>query len=474
MSNEFVMVPRSMLYDACGPSDLCSPEGFRLRERYRVEACKAICEIMAKPSEQHQGEPVACIDTEPFLGLLEALRSKIGYAIQFPVNSGAFKTAISDVLATIASLEKCIALVAKHTHADPGEVERLRTELTRMHEANWKASRFGIKLQAKLAERDALLRAVPAMPTSVDRRPYDDADPEGYLEGDGDWCDNNRATVAWLIENHAAIRAALSASAEPSAPKCGNCGASTGQACNDKGCGYLEAGNGERHQKHCLLLDPEEPEAECNCGAEPKCCEPSAPDCATCNDEGAVGNVLDTVPCPDCAAAPPAERDEQLRQANESVRIFMEWAYAESNNRIRTYEVMHEVKRLFDFVSKYGKYPADIASRAAEKVEAYLSLGYLTPKAPDSAITLPPELAEKLVSCFDNIALKPVEPSAPVQRDERAAFESAYPGLTGCCRWDEGKQEYKSGEKGLGWQDGLKATEWLAVWKARAALERKP
>lgn len=38
---------------------------------------------------------------------------------------------------------------------------------------------------------------------------------------------------------------------------------------------------------------------------------PSAPDCATCNDEGAVGNILDTVPCPDCAAAPPAEHDEQ-------------------------------------------------------------------------------------------------------------------------------------------------------------------
>lgn len=27
-------------------------------------------------------------------------------------------------------------------------------------------------------------------------------------------------------------------------PECGNCGASTGQSCNDKGCGYLEAGNG--------------------------------------------------------------------------------------------------------------------------------------------------------------------------------------------------------------------------------------
>ena len=33
--------------------------------------------------------------------------------------------------------------------------------------------------------------------------------------------------------------------------------------------------------------------------------ERGLPDCATCNGEGAVGNILDTVPCPDCAAAPP-------------------------------------------------------------------------------------------------------------------------------------------------------------------------
>ncbi|WP_176512151.1 hypothetical protein [Pseudomonas faucium] len=39
--------------------------------------------------------------------------------------------------------------------------------------------------------------------------------------------------------------------------------------------------------------------------------EAIAPGCTTCNDEGAVGNILDTVPCPDCAAAPPAEHDEQ-------------------------------------------------------------------------------------------------------------------------------------------------------------------
>ncbi|WP_087500565.1 hypothetical protein [Pseudomonas sp. SID14000] len=62
------------------------------------------------PAEQHQGEPVACIDAEPFFGLLEALRGKIGYAIQFPVNCDAFKDGISKVWATIESLEKCISI----------------------------------------------------------------------------------------------------------------------------------------------------------------------------------------------------------------------------------------------------------------------------------------------------------------------------------------------------------------------------
>lgn len=94
--------------------------------------------------------------------------------------------------------------------ADPCEVERLRTELTRMHESNWKSSQFGIKLQAKLAERDALLE-------------------EAYRDG---WNDGQEAieqryqntprtsTAGW--ERFKADNA-LSASAEPSATKCKTC-----------------------------------------------------------------------------------------------------------------------------------------------------------------------------------------------------------------------------------------------------------
>ncbi|HCT7918314.1 TPA: hypothetical protein OT865_003093, partial [Pseudomonas aeruginosa] len=57
---------------------------------------------------------------------------------------------------------------------------------------------------------------------------------------------------------------------------------------------------------------------------------------------------------------------------------------------------------------------------------------------------------------------------APVEQaggDERAAFEAAYPELVTLVRWNEEKQEYNSGENGLGWQLGLTATQWLGVWK---------
>lgn len=85
--------------------------------------------IWLSVNSQHQGEPVAWIDAEPFFGLLETLRSKIGYAIQFPVNCDAFKDGISKVWATIESLEKCVAIAAQQTYAHPGEVERLRAAL---------------------------------------------------------------------------------------------------------------------------------------------------------------------------------------------------------------------------------------------------------------------------------------------------------------------------------------------------------
>lgn len=86
-------------------------------------------------------------------------------------------------------------------------------------------------LHAELAERDALLRKVRE-PLDL-RAEFDPSYPENTMP-------RNDYAEAVL-----AIGAALSASAEQSGPKCGNCDAGTGQACNDRGCGYLEAGNGE-------------------------------------------------------------------------------------------------------------------------------------------------------------------------------------------------------------------------------------
>lgn len=52
------------------------------------------------------------------------------------------------------------------------------------------------------------------MPPTQDRRPYDDEDPDGYLEGNNDWAENNNEAVEWLADNHAAIRLALKSARE--------------------------------------------------------------------------------------------------------------------------------------------------------------------------------------------------------------------------------------------------------------------
>lgn len=48
------------------------------------------------------------------------------------------------------------------------------------------------------------------MPAVTERRPHSDDKPEGYLESDSSFVENNMDAVMWFLENHAAIRAALS------------------------------------------------------------------------------------------------------------------------------------------------------------------------------------------------------------------------------------------------------------------------
>lgn len=57
-----------------------------------------------------------------------------------------------------------------------------------------------------MATRSAI---VNEMPPTVDRRPYEDDEPDGYVESDTDWARNNWEAVRWLADNHKEIRAAL-------------------------------------------------------------------------------------------------------------------------------------------------------------------------------------------------------------------------------------------------------------------------
>lgn len=50
-------------------------------------------------------------------------------------------------------------------------------------------------------------KPIPAMPETADRRAFDASGD--YLESDNDWCADYQEAVTWLIDNHAAIRAAV-------------------------------------------------------------------------------------------------------------------------------------------------------------------------------------------------------------------------------------------------------------------------
>ena len=177
--------------------------------------------LLAQPAAQHQGEPVA----------LPARRKETGDEEYDERNRPAID-------AWNACLDEIAKLGPLYPHADANVrwkavadeqmqvIARLREGIAK----HWKVvcdQRAELDaLRAQLAEQNALLREVL----------------EAFqLEPDGSCINPGRDFIRPWAEK----LSALSASAEPSALKCGNCGASTGQACNEKGCGYLEAGNGE-------------------------------------------------------------------------------------------------------------------------------------------------------------------------------------------------------------------------------------
>lgn len=74
---------------------------------------------------------------------------------------------------------------------------------------------------------------VPGMPPTDNQRPYDDSEPDGYMESDNEWIDRNLLAVRWLIENHAAIRSALAAAPQPPV-----CKGSPGECAHNGACMY--------------------------------------------------------------------------------------------------------------------------------------------------------------------------------------------------------------------------------------------
>lgn len=228
MSNEFVMVPRELAEEINAALEL---HGY-------VSLPRALQVAMAKPA-MRQGEPVAWQVTGP--------SGVMGCYVQRPYEwAHGYK------------------IEPLYAHADPGEVERLRSSVAELRKSLREQNRVEFqngKLRAHLAERDA--------------HPMRALSQEAYstLVGMVEFCLNQRVCMGMdegfksfdPEEEHDFVKelrsfVALSASAETSAPKCGNCGSGTGQACNDKACGYLEDGNGapverdERAEFEALVL----------------------------------------------------------------------------------------------------------------------------------------------------------------------------------------------------------------------------
>ena len=47
-------------------------------------------------------------------------------------------------------------------------------------------------------------------PKVIPRRPYIEEEPNGYLEGDRDWLENNNDTAVWFLENRDMLKKTFS------------------------------------------------------------------------------------------------------------------------------------------------------------------------------------------------------------------------------------------------------------------------
>lgn len=233
--------------------------------------------MLTQPAEQHQGEPVAWINfpdeynktpfvtwrspdeqrfynssigavafsttrmcltplyTRPAQGEPVALPDRREYPDPHDKGRyGPFDPKYEEDCAEAEGWNACLDEIAKlgplYTHADPGEVERLRELLRKLAQGSRDQLSIIEALRAQLAEQDALLREASA------------AIKQGDVDFDAVYssCRNWDELVKDGVANEVALKidAALSAGAEPSAPiwegrisncevwvnKCSNCG----------------------------------------------------------------------------------------------------------------------------------------------------------------------------------------------------------------------------------------------------------
>jgi hypothetical protein len=167
------------LYTHADPGEVERLRGIiRMHEKTVREQADHLAYMRAQPAEQHQFEPVAYADPKSFENF-KAMAHLGGLYLHEWMWA-----------------EPKPGLVPLYTHADPGDVERLREQIKEWQETSVHWTHKCDTLRAQLAERDTLLREAI------------EDDVGEYILG-----------ATW----HSRARAVLSASAEPSAPDCDHC-----------------------------------------------------------------------------------------------------------------------------------------------------------------------------------------------------------------------------------------------------------
>ncbi|BBT40930.1 hypothetical protein [Pseudomonas putida] len=162
-------------------------------DQLQEQAVEFLCEPCDEPAEQHQGEPV--------------------YQLRNTVVGNVWRDADKEAYDSAASLVEYERRVL-YAHAAPGEVERLTRKAANADLALATQTRQVHSLRAQLGERDALLRErfgeVRKLAERACGRPKDSPEYRLLVEA---------VSPTMLLD-----LTALSASVEPSAPKCRKCG----------------------------------------------------------------------------------------------------------------------------------------------------------------------------------------------------------------------------------------------------------